>query len=276
MKENRALLVYFEADIEKNRWFIDSLTQKAAERGICLDLITPMQAFDETDAVFAINRSRDEEVSRYFEGQGIKSFNNSETVRVGNDKLEEYSLFRELEMPVMETVPGDTPEDEIPFVAPYIVKHRRGHGGNRVFKARKYEDVREIIRGLNPSEWIIQKMCDTPGQDMRLYIMGGRVLASVLRTSKTDFRSNFSLGGEAVLVDPPEEAVNMALKLSDYLLSDYIGVDFIKDHGKWIVNEVEDAAGARMLYSLTDLDVAEMYISHICEKSSQKLQNGIE
>ncbi len=270
MRDNRALLVYFEADIEKNKWFIEKLTEKAAERGIRLDLITPMQAFDETNAAFVINRSRDEEVSRYFEGLGIKSFNNSETVRIGNDKLEEYHLFRELGMPIMETVSGDTPEDEIPFSAPYIVKHRRGHGGNRVFKARKYEDVREIIRGLNSSEWIIQKMCDTPGQDMRVYIMGGRVIASVLRTSKTDFRSNFSLGGEAALVEAPSEVLNMALKLSDYLLADYIGVDFIKDHGKWIVNEVEDAAGARMLYSLTDLDAADMYMCHICEKSSQK------
>ena len=100
--------------------------------------------------------------------------------------------------------------------------------------------------------------------------MGGRVIASVLRTSKTDFRSNFSLGGEAALVEAPPEVLNMALKLSDYLLADYIGVDFIKDHGKWIVNEVEDAAGARMLYSLTDLDAADMYMCHICEKSSQK------
>ena len=271
MKDKRALLIYFEADIEKNRWFIDRLTECAAQRGIRLDLITPMQAFDETDAVFVINRSRDEEVSRYFEGLGIKSFNNSETVRIGNDKLEEYSLFRELGMPVMETVPGNTPEDEIPFAAPYIVKHRRGHGGNRVFKARKYEDVREIIRGLNASEWIIQKMCDTPGQDMRLYILGGKIVASVLRTSKADFRSNFSLGGEASLAEPPEEVAEMALKLSDYLLSDYIGVDVIRDKGKWILNEVEDAAGARMLYSLTELDIAEMYMCHICEKSSQKL-----
>ena len=271
MKDNRALLVYFEADIEKNKWFINRLTESAAERGIRLDLVTPWEAYDETEAAFVINRSRDEELSRYFEGLGIKSFNNSETVRIGNDKLEEYDLFQELGMPVMETVPGNTPEDEIPFAAPYIVKHRRGHGGNRVFKARKYDEVREIIRGLNPSEWIIQKMCDTPGQDMRIYLLGGKVVASVLRTSKTDFRSNFSLGGEAVLVDPPEEVVKMALKLSDYLLADYIAVDVIRDHGMWIVNEIEDAAGARMLYSLTDLDIAEMYMSHICEKSSQKL-----
>jgi len=270
MKDNRALLVYFEADIEKNRWFIDRLTEVAAGRGIRLDLVTPWQAFDETEAAFVINRSRDEEVSRYFEGLGIKSFNNSETVRIGNDKLEEYYLFQELGLPAMDTVTGDTPREEILFSAPYIVKHRRGHGGNRVFKAGKYEEVREIIRGLNPSEWIIQKMCDTPGKDMRLYILGGKVVASVIRTSKTDFRSNFSLGGDAVLADPPEEVVKMALKLSDYLLADYIAVDVIRDHGMWIVNEIEDAAGARMLYSLTNLDIAEMYMSHICEKSFQK------
>ena len=75
MKDKRALLVYFEADAEKNRWFIDRLTEKAAEKGIRLDLVTPWQAFEETEAVFVINRSRDEEVSRYFEGLGIKSFN---------------------------------------------------------------------------------------------------------------------------------------------------------------------------------------------------------
>ena len=67
-----------------------------------------------------------------------------------------------------------------------------------------------------------------------------------------------------------KEVVKMALKLSDYLLADYFAVDVIRDHGMWIVNEIEDAAGARMLYSLTDLDIAEMYMSHIIEKSSQK------
>jgi len=33
-----------------------------------------------------------------------------------------------------------------------------------------------------------------------------------------------------------------------------------------VLNEIEDVVGARMLYSLTDIDVVRLYLQHILKK----------
>ena len=271
-----ALLVYAAEDIEKNRWFIDRLTALFRERGVDLLLKTPEDFGEVTDPLFVINRSRKPFVSEIFEEKGIRSFNNSDVARIGNDKLEEYEYFKNLGLPVMETVSGDTPADEIPFSFPIIVKERAGHGGSGVYKAESGEELERILEGKNPSEYIFQEMCDEPGIDVRLYILGGRVIAAVKRTSEDDFRSNFSLGGTAEATEPDEEMKAFAGAVCAGLDPDYIGLDLIRNKGGWIVNEIEDAAGARMLYARTDIDIAECFVTYIYEKTFQNAENGIK
>ena len=295
--KNKALLIYAYEDMEKNKWFTDRLITLAGERGIEMKLTTsedvkirfsPQAArlqnglinpgfISMMDSIaFVINRSRDAEISKFFEGYGLPSFNNSDTVLMGNDKILEYGFFKGLGLPVMDTVRGDTPEEEISFGPPYVVKHRRGHGGSRVFAADSYNEALGIMEGTPRTEWIIQRMCDEPGCDMRLYILGGRILAGVLRRSEKDFRSNFSLGGKAELVTPDPEICSQALKVSGLLEADYIGIDLIRDGGRYVFNEIEDAVGARMLYEVSELDAAGLFMEHIFEKTFQKNENGIK
>ena len=44
------------------------------------------------------------------------------------------------------------------------------------------------------------------------------------------------------------------------------GIDFIFHQGQMIFNEIEDVAGARSLYSLTDYDIVDDYVSYIQEE----------
>ena len=284
MNDN-ALLIYSTEDIEKNKWFIHRLTEKSACFGVELKLMTVEEcrdAYVDADAVtdnmpaFVINRSRAADISEWFEKRNIFSFNNSETVRIGNDKYAEYELFKNMDLPVMETVAMEPAWESIPFGVPYIVKKRNGHGGSGVFMADSLDRVKEITAGSSPDEWIIQKMCDEPGADMRLYLLGGKVIASVLRSSDRDFRSNFSLGGKAVLTEAPEDVRKNAEEIARRLKADYIAVDLIRNGGQWVYNEIEDAAGARMLYELTDMDIGGRFISFIYEKTFQKTENGIK
>ncbi|MCR4792268.1 MAG: hypothetical protein K5871_05930 [Lachnospiraceae bacterium] len=286
---NRALLIYAPEDIEKNKWFADRLVELASDHGIRMKMMTSRELKDRLTSAqavpgngllsaavinfldcisFVINRSRDEELSLFFEKHGIPSYNNSETVRLGNDKLLEHGFFRKLGLPVMETACGDALEEEIPFGPPFIVKHRRGHGGSQVFKAGSYAEALELM-GPSKDKWIIQKMCDEPGCDLRLYMLGGRVIAGVLRRSEEDFRSNFSLGGKAELISPDPGICGQAEKIAESLGADYIGIDLIRHGGSFVFNEIEDAVGARMLYEVTDLDVAGMFMKHIYEKTFQ-------
>jgi len=295
--EKNALIIYAREDIEKNKWFTGRLIELAEKQGVKMRLISaedltlcscgPEGALgcgsedscrDQAlkNVSYIINRSRDHRISEHFEGCGIRSFNNSGTVRIGNDKFLEYDLFRGLGLPVMDTVCGDTPEEKIPFGPPFIVKHRNGHGGSAVFKASSYEEALKIMPRGEKNKWIIQKMCDEPGMDMRLYILGGKVLAGVLRRSEDDFRSNFSLGGKAELVIPDPGICKQALKVSEALGADYIGIDVIRDDGGFVFNEIEDAVGARMLYEVSDTDAAEEFMRHIYEKTFQNGENGIK
>ena len=85
-----------------------------------------------------------------------------------------------------------------------MVKSCIGHGGTEVFKAETEEDVQQLVAQIEDRKPIVQSYASDPGKDLRVYVLGGRTIASVLRTSDTDFRANFKLGGKAELVEPPD------------------------------------------------------------------------
>lgn len=286
MESKKALLIYSPEDITKNGWFIRHLTEISKKRGISLGLLTPEDCLDlfdlqkkrnkkVEDISFVINRSRDYHISELFESEDIPSYNNSLTVKTGNDKYEEYLLFKRIGLETMETAEAvdflKNPEAflEITEGGEFVLKKKDGHGGSQVFKVKDIKECRDAIGSEAPDGWIVQRMCSDPGRDVRVYMIGEKICAAVLRTSDEDFRSNFSLGGKAESCEPDDSMKRACNKIANALGSDYIGVDFIEDMGRWVINEIEDAAGARMLYSLCTLDIAELFIEHICEKTFQ-------
>ena len=138
-----------------------------------------------------------------------------------------------------------------------------GHGGSEVFQADSENDVRRLFSDLQGRKPLVQQMAPVRGRDMRVYVLGGRIIASVLRSSDTDFRANFKLGGKAEIVEPPEEAVDIVRRILPELMPDFVGIDFVFGRERVYLNEIEDVVGTRMLYSLTDLDPALMYMEHV-------------
>ena len=105
---------------------------------------------------------------------------------------------------------------------------------------------------------------------MRVYVLGAEILAAVKRTSDTDFRSNFSLGGKAQITEVPDEVKEIIYRVAGDLECDFVGIDFIRHEGEWVLNEIEDVVGTRMLYSLTDIDAARVYMEYIINKMKKK------
>ncbi|MBR2054607.1 MAG: ATP-grasp domain-containing protein [Clostridia bacterium] len=264
----RGLMLYTFSDAEKNRWFIRQMQQEGARRGHLLSLYLVDQTWGERDfsaCDFCINRSRMARISREAEALGKISINNAKTIRIANDKWLTYQLLKKLELPCMDTfLPGEEP------AYPFVAKSRAGHGGNEVFLVKNDEEYAAVQEKLADTPYILQAFCDEPGVDVRAYVMGDQVMAAVKRTSKTDFRSNFSLGGQAGLFALTQEQQRAVRKLQKVLNSDYIGIDFIRHREQWVVNEIEDAAGARMLYSLTDVDFIGRYWDQIEKRLEER------
>ena len=269
----KGLLIYDTAGRARNEWFIARLIEAAEELGHELELvICDTDTVADTDCDFAIVRTINPKLNAHFEELGIQTFNNHRTSRIANDKWQTYLFARECGIPVMRTekpTKDDQTWDILPY--PFVVKAVDGHGGSEVFSADNEQKCKEIFTKIDVNRCICQELCSEVGVDMRVYMLGGEVLAAAKRTSKTDFRSNFSLGGKAEIVAVPDEVKSVLKKVHSHLMCDFVGVDFIRHNGEWILNEIEDVVGTRMLYSLTDIDAAKEYVEYIIKKANTKV-----
>lgn len=257
----RCWILYERDDLAVNGFFAGRLLEHATDLGMCARIVTSDDIPDGVpDAL--INRSRDWRLARAFEERGTVVFNDSETSRICNDKYETYRMADSIRVPHL---PISLPGEALPPGPPWVVKSRTGHGGTQVFKAGSDDEVRRLCGRM---ESPLVQTFGTPGRDMRAYVLDGRIIAAVLRSSETDFRANYKLGGDASLCDVPEEARTIVEKVCDRLRPDFIGIDFVFDEGRAVLNEIEDAVGTRMLYSLTSLDAAALLAEHVHSKMS--------
>ncbi len=267
----RVCILYKKSDAAKNGVLINKYFAAARRRRLAPSLIITDRLSREdvlamvSGAAFVINRGRDAELTRFLEERGLYVSNPSSVTETANDKFLTYERLRSV-VPMLEThlLTSKTPPLSFPFVA----KPAGGHGGSGVTMIRGEEDL-AAYRKAHPEKSVIQPAATDLGRDMRVYVIGGRPIAAMLRESENDFRSNFSLGGSARFVPLDTlaederavvEGVCAALPLH------YAGVDIMRDHGRAILNEIEDPVGARMLYIYTGLDPAKEHIDHLISK----------
>ena len=268
----KGLLIYDKAGKERNEWFIARLIESANRRGCVLKLVIYEDGIDSSLSPlpdFAIVRTIHPELNKMLEELNIPVFNNYATSRIANDKWQTILIAADLGIETMATIRLNEDEDFDTLFYPLVIKTVDGHGGSEVFLVNNVEECKQVMSLLAHKRVIAQKVCDEPGVDMRVYVMGGKVVEATKRTSKGDFRSNFSLGGKAEIATPTEDMLWAIDKLYTSLGFDFAGVDFIRHNGRWVLNEIEDIVGTRMLYSLTDIDVADKYIDYVTKKISQ-------
>jgi RimK family alpha-L-glutamate ligase len=95
-------------------------------------------------------------------------------------------------------------------------------------------------------------------RDLRVYVVGGEVVASMYRYAPdTDWRTNVALGGSVEGVsDLPDEAREFALDAAATLGLDYAGVDLVEGAAGWHVLEVNPTAGFKGLFEATGVSPA--------------------
>lgn len=269
----KGLLFYDEVGARRNAWFIERMISVAKELGSELELVVTSELDTALSRCaplpdYAIVRTISPRLTKALEELRIPTFNNSKTSQIANDKYKTYLFAKALGVPVMNTVSfencEDTPSDA---TYPCVIKTVDGHGGSEVFLVKNDEECKEVLALHKNKRFIMQELSSEPGVDMRVYVLDGEILMAVKRTSKSDFRSNFSLGGSAELTTVDEKVKDYVKLISQELCADLIGIDFIRHNGEWILNEIEDVVGTRMIYSLTYTDAAELYTKHVISKS---------
>ncbi len=238
------ILIYSREQAKRNSFAVEKFKEY-------LDIRLVDECYD-GDADFVINRTNDYKIAQRFENKGIRVFNPSRLSRLANNKQACYEFMEENGIPVMPVNYTGVPA---------VKKIVDGHGGNGV----------TMITAAEPFEenYVYQKPCDTLGKDLRIWVVGGKIVASIMRESHTDFRSNYCLGGTATVHKLTDDERQLAEKVISLVKSDYIGIDFIYHQGQPIFNEIEDTVGARMIYDKTDIDILKIYCEYIKEYLKQ-------
>ena len=257
MTEKQGWLVYHPIDIPRNQWFIAELMKNAQLHGISMKLLSSQEIPPAECPALLVNRSRDASWSRRCSLHGACVMNSTAVTEITNNKFSTFQfLHGEHGIPMAETVLYTAEDAEIPSIPmPFVAKPLDGHGGEGVAWIEDSEQF-ETYKKTHQLPFLLQEPMVT-GWDVRVYVLGGEIYKAVLRTSDRDFRSNFSLGGDVSLYTPDAPMRELVRKVNQVLPLDFAGVDFLRHpNGGYVVGEIEDAVGCRMLYSLTNCDPA--------------------
>ena len=278
MSTLNGILLYTPEDAARNRWFIEQLCMYAESENLHLRLCLvdgsdPQEPFA-ADTRFVINRSRFSGYSIHARDVlNIPCFNSGYVTAVTNDKYLTYlELHDKYGIPMAKTwqFSRNKPQPELQF--PLVAKPADEHGGEGVAWIADSAALEQYAAAFDAAHtepaypFLLQEPVVT-GWDVRVYVLGGEIYAAVLRTSDSDFRSNFSLGGHAALFTPDSDMQALVSRVQQIMPLDFAGVDILRHpDGGYVLGEIEDAVGCRMLYQLTELNPAKDYMHLIAER----------
>src|SRR5262249_33840772 len=112
----------------------------------------------------------------------------------------------------------------------------------------------------------LQKFISHPGWDLRVFVLGDRILAAMRRHARGDWRTNVAQGGRAEVVPVSAEEAELALRSARALGAAVAGVDLLQGPaGEWYVIEVNAVPGWRALAPVTGIDVARALVQYLAE-----------
>ena len=206
-------------------------------------------------------------VLRQLEGLGVYCLNGAEAVDSARDKLKHLQILSAANVPIPRTLLVKFPVD-IDFVEkemgfPIVVKTVVGTQGSGVHLCKDRDslvDLVEFIEANNPIAQLVlqQFLAESKGIDLRLVVIGGRVVAGMQRIAKKGFKANVSQGGTAEEIDPSPSLRWLATEVARVLDLDMTGIDFLKcDKYGYRICEVNSAPGFEGLEKYCDIDIPD-------------------
>jgi ribosomal protein S6--L-glutamate ligase len=211
-------------------------------------------------------------VVRQFELLGTFTANESQAITRSRDKLRSLQLLSRggIALPVtgfahstkdidglLDTVGG----------APVVVKLLEGTQGVGVVLAETKKAAESVIaafRQLDANILVQEYIKEAGGSDVRVIVVGGRVVAAIKRTGAAgDFRSNLHRGGTAEKIRLTPEERSIAVRSAKTLGLNVSGVDLLQSNHGPVVMEVNSSPGLEGVEGATGVDVAGKIIEFL-------------
>ncbi len=240
---------------------------------------------------FVVFGDKDILLARQFEQLGIPVFNSSFAIEACDHKGFMYQLLAKHHIPIPKTILGpkifqgtnqiDTESfknvsEHIGF--PMILKEAYGSFGEQVYLIKDQNEMISKLQDIQGKPFLFQEFISSSyGRDVRMNVVGDRVVTSMLRYADHDFRANVSAGGHMKPYSPTEQEISLAVKASKAIGADFAGVDLLfGPDNEPIVCEINGNAHIRNIYNCTGVNVADDMIDYIIQWFVRKEANKHE
>lgn len=228
---------------------------------------------------FIVFWDKDIRLAEYYESLSIPVFNSADSIRLCDDKSMTHLRLAKagIKMPKTILAPmtfpniGYTNYDFLQQVIeklkfPMVVKECFGSFGQQVYLAHTEDELMEIVKRVPGVPILFQEFIkESVGRDVRLQVVGDRVIAGMMRYSETgDFRANLTNGGNMKAYIPTKEEEDLAVRCCKELGLVFAGVDLLfSDHGEKYVCEVNSNAHFRGIYECCGVNAADAILEEI-------------
>lgn len=235
-----------------------------------------------TEYDFLIFWDKDKYLLAAAEAAGMPVFNGYRGVTTCDDKMLTFLALADRGIPMPKTLPGllcYRPEKhvlsaaadrvEAEFGYPLIVKESYGSLGRGEYLVRDRAELLSVMEEVRLKPHLFQEfIAESAGRDLRVIVVGERVLGGMVRRSAGDFRSNLARGGSAEAFPVDENTAALAVRIAHILHLDYCGIDFLFGKEGLTVCEVNSNAFFLGFEKTTGVNVAKCYAEHVLRKLS--------
>lgn len=205
-------------------------------------------------------------VLRHLEKLGVYIINSSQAIEIVKDKMHTYQILAGSGMPIPKTMLVKDPID-IDFIEksigfPAIIKKLSGTHGKGVFLAENRDAFADLIDMMPDASFnfIVQEFIETSrGKDLRVFIVGGRVVGCMQRTAKGgNFKANYAIGGSVNRYELSPEIEWLATESARIVNLDVAGVDLLfEKSGHYKVCEINSAPEFKGLETCCNVNIAK-------------------
>lgn len=235
---------------------------------------------------FCVFLDKDRVAARLLEKSGLRLFNSAAGIEVCDDKMLTntalanggFNLPDCVYAPLCYYADGKANADflrhAVEFLGlPLVAKINYGSLGAGVTLIKTYEELENYEKEHITEPHFYQKFIDCGvGEDIRVIVVGGKVVCAMKRRNERDFRSNIELGGSGEKYCCDDKLARLCIGVAEKLKLDYCGVDILTDRaGKRYVCEVNSNAFFAAAERVCKVNIARAYAQYMVGKVSGKI-----
>lgn len=202
------------------------------------------------------------------EDRGVRVVNSAHAIERTVDKLWTSSLLEQCGLPTPETVVCESFDEAMAAfrrMGDVVVKPLFGSMGLGMVRVTDEELAWRVFRAIEEIRGVyyLQRAVDHEGRDIRVFVLGGRVLGAIERRSR-GWRTNLARGGSARALEISPEWSALSLRAAEAVGAEYAGVDLLPARdGAIYVLEVNGIPGWEGFQRATGVDVGGALVDHL-------------